>query len=94
VVLDQGRRVRLHTQAQRIAMASRDKHCTATGCTIPASFCHAHHKKPWARGGHTSVRDGTMLCPRHHRMVHDPHYTTDYRHDGKTLITRNRRRRH
>ncbi|WP_420846692.1 HNH endonuclease [Nocardioides caldifontis] len=74
-------------------MASRDKHCTATSCRIPASFCHAHHKQPWSRGGRTTVRDGTMLCPRHHRMVHDPRYTTDYRDDGKTCITRTRRRR-
>jgi hypothetical protein len=93
VILDQGRRVRLHTTAQRIAMASRDKSCTATGCTMPAAFCHAHHKKPWAKGGRTSVQDGTMLCPRHHRMVHDPRYTTDYTADGKTHITRTSRRR-
>lgn len=92
VVLDQGRRVRLHTQAQRIAMASRDKHCTATGCTTPASFCHAHHKQPWAGGGRTTVADGALLCPRHHRMVHDARYTTDYS-DGRTRITRNRRLR-
>jgi hypothetical protein len=92
VVLDQGRKVRLHTRAQRIAMASRDKTCTATGCTMPASFCHAHHKKPWSTGGRTSVADGTMLCPRHHRMVHDPRYTTEYRSDGTTCINRTRRR--
>ncbi len=92
-ILDQGRRVRLHTTGQRIAMASRDKHCTATGCTMPAAFCHAHHKKPWAKGGKTSVQDGTMLCPRHHHMVHDPRYATEYRSDGKTHITRTSRRR-
>ncbi len=89
-MLDQGRRTRLHTHPQRIAMASRDKHCTATSCTIPASSCHAHHKRPWSRGGRTTVRDGTMLCPRHHRMVQDPRYTTEYASDGKTCITRNR----
>jgi hypothetical protein len=93
-VLDQGRRVRLHTAGQRIAMASRDRTCTATGCTVPASFCHAHHKRPWAKGGRTSVADGTMLCPRHHHMVHDARYTIDYRSDGSTHITRTSRRRH
>jgi hypothetical protein len=90
VVLDQGRKVRLHTPAQRIAMATRDKTCTATGCTIPAAWCHAHHRHPWAGGGRTSVADGRMVCPRHHRMLHHPRYTADYTPDGKIHISRRR----
>ena len=53
VVLDQGRKVRLHTEAQRIAMAARDKTCTAEGCEIPAAWCHAHHVIHWIDGGAT-----------------------------------------
>ncbi len=32
-------------------MAVRDKTCTAQGCTVPATWCHAHHVIPWSRGG-------------------------------------------
>jgi hypothetical protein len=92
-LLDLGRRVRLHTKAQRIAIAHRDQHCTATGCTVPAAWCHVHHKTPWSRGGRTTVNDGTLLCPRHHTMVHRPDYTATYRPDGKTRIARTSRRR-
>ncbi|HET6562981.1 MAG TPA: DUF222 domain-containing protein, partial [Marmoricola sp.] len=92
-VLDQGRTIRLHNKAQRIAIALRDQHCTADGCTTPAAWCHVHHKKPWSQGGKTSVKGGTLLCPRHHTMVHHPDYEVAYRTDGKTQITRTKRRR-
>jgi hypothetical protein len=92
--LDQGRRVRLHTEPQRIAMIARDRTCAAEGCTIPAAWCHAHHTVPWAHGGHTTVKDGRLLCPRHHRLVHHPGYTTEYLPTGTTRITKLTRRRH
>ena len=71
-ILDLGRRRRYHSRAQRIAIATRDRHCTAEGCDAPAARCHVHHDNPWALGGHTTVREGRLLCPRHHRAVHDP----------------------
>lgn len=71
-VLDLGRRRRYHSKAQRIAIATRDHHCTAEGCDAPAARCHVHHDNPWALGGDTSVKEGRLLCPRHHRAVHDP----------------------
>jgi hypothetical protein len=92
-VLDLGRRVRFHTKAQRIAIAHRDRHCTALGCTVPAAWCHVHHTTPWSRGGKTTVKDGTLLCPRHHTMVHHPDHQTTYEPDGRTRITRTSRRR-
>ena len=93
-VLDLGRTVRLHTPAQRIALRLRHKTCTAEGCSGPAAWCHAHHRTPWSRGGKTSVKDGTLLCPRHHRALHRPGFETTYTHDGSTVITRITRRRH
>ena len=92
-ILDLGRRVRFHTKAQRIAIAHRDQHCTALGCTVPAAWCHVHHKTPWSQGGRTTVKDGTLLCPRQHTLVHHPDYTVTYRNDGKTRIARTGRRR-
>ena len=73
-VLDQGRRKRLFTRAQRIALATRDRGCTAVGCRTAAWFCHAHHDQPWATGGATDLTNGRLLCPTHHRTAHDPRY--------------------
>ena len=49
-VLDLGRTIRLHTPAQRTALRLRHKTCTAEGCSVPAAWCHAHHKTPWCPG--------------------------------------------
>ena len=75
-VLDVGRRKRLFTRAQRIALATRDRGCTAAGCHTAAWFCHAHHDQPWATGGTTDLTNGRLLCPTHHRTAHDPRYET------------------
>ena len=88
--LDQGRRVRLHTESQRIALMSRDRTCTAEGCTTPAAWCHAHHRVPWSRGGSTTVADGRMVCARHHTMIHQPRFTADYLPNGKIRLSRTR----
>ena len=76
-VLDVGRRQRLFTKAQRIALLVRDGGCTAQGCQTAAWFCHAHHDDPWSHGGPTDLANGRLLCPSHHRMAHDPRYETE-----------------
>jgi len=74
-VLDQGRKVRLHTPPQRLAVRTRDKRCRTEGCDRPATWCHAHHAtKAWVHGGTTTVKDGIALCPWHHGKAHDPRY--------------------
>ena len=73
-VLDLGRRRRLHTPGQRLAMSLRDGGCTAEGCDKPPSMCHAHHDKPWSTGGATSLGNGRLLCGHHHRRIHDSNY--------------------
>ena len=78
-VLDLGRTRRYHSRTQRIAIATRDRHCTAEGCDAPAARCHVHHDQPWALGGHTTVQDGRLLCPKHHRHAHDPTRTVRLR---------------
>lgn len=69
-VLDVGRKRRLFTVAQRAALVVRDKGCAFPGCTIPASWCEAHHIEPWQRGGLTSVANGVLLCSHHHHLIH------------------------
>jgi hypothetical protein len=58
---------RLFTEAQRLAMAARDKGCSFPGCTAPPAWCQAHHIEDWVKGGPTSVENGTLLCGFHHR---------------------------
>ncbi len=55
---------------QRLAIASRDGHCTYPGCTAPPSWCQVHHLERFADGGPTSVSNGALLCGFHHRYVH------------------------
>jgi hypothetical protein len=71
-VLDQGRERRFFTKAQLTAMAHRDGGCTTEGCDWPPWLCHAHHWTRWADGGPTDLRNGGLLCPRHHARAHDP----------------------
>ena len=83
-VLDLGRRRRLHTEAQRLALQLEQKTCTAAGCDKPPALCHAHHDTPWSAGGPTNVDTGRLLCPHHHRRIHDHHYRTT-RHPNGTI---------
>ena len=87
-ILDLGRTKRLHTTAQRHALALRDQGCTTEGCCLPPSACHAHHTHPWATGGHTNLTNARLLCPTHHRLAHNPHYQTTTTPNGKLTFHR------
>ena len=88
VVLDAGTKTRFHTEPMRIAMGVRDRGCTADGCDVPASMCHAHHDTPFSRGGATSVANGRLLCGHHHRRIHDPAYENRRTATGKIAFHR------
>ena len=88
VPLDMGRRTRLFTKAQRIALGLRDGGCTAKGCETSASGCHAHHDDPWSRLGPSDLANGRLLCPRHHRLAHDSRYAMRTHSDNKVTFAR------
>ncbi len=68
-VLDWGRRRRLFTQAQRLALVERDGGCA--WCNAPPSWCEAHHIRWWERDvGSTDLSNGVLLCARCHHRVH------------------------
>jgi hypothetical protein len=72
--IDIGQDRRYFTSKQRRAMAKRDGGCMYPGCDRPPSDCEAHHINPWAQGSanHKSeIRDGVLLCRRHHKLIHD-----------------------
>ena len=81
-VLDLGRTSRLFSRAQRKALRIRDRRCRARGCTIPATWCEAHHLKPWAFGGATDLADGVLLCSVHHHRAHDSQFDLTRCPDG------------
>ncbi len=83
-----GRARRLFTSAQRTAMAVRDRRCRTHGCTVPATWCEAHHRTPWSRGGRTDIEDGVLLCSWHHHRAHDPAYRTDTLPNGDVRFRR------
>ena len=69
-VLDVGRTHRLVTAALWTALVLRDHHCAFPGCSRPPVMCHAHHIRPWAEGGPTSLDNLVLLCGHHHRLIH------------------------
>ena len=87
-ILDVGRESRFHLKYQRIAIRVRDQHCTTLGCEWPAAMCHVHHNIPWSRGGKTSVKDGRLLCPRHHSYAHSPKYQMKTIPNGRVVFSR------
>lgn len=73
--LDVGRELRLVTRALRTALLVRDRMCSFPGCSVPATWCDAHHVVHWADGGPTSLDNLALLCPRHHAWVHSHRLT-------------------
>lgn len=90
-ILDVGRSARLFTPAQRKALRLRDRRCRAEGCTVPATWCEAHHRRPWSAGGRTDLADGILLCVHHHHRAHDPAYDHVELPDAQIRFCRRRR---
>ncbi len=87
-ILDLGRSRRLFSPAQRKAMALRDQQCRGEGCTVPASWCEAHHWKPWSEGGKTDIDDGVLFCTFDHHRAHDPNLTAERLPNGDIRLHR------
>lgn len=86
--IDIGKDQRLFTRTQRRALAKRDGGCLYPGCDRPPEDCESHHINPWAADpSHrkTEVRDGVLLCRRHHKLIHDHGARVERRHDAYWL---------
>jgi hypothetical protein len=89
-VLDIGRRTRSIPPALRRALWLRDRGCRFPGCGH-TRFLHGHHVQHWLTGGSTSLPNLVLLCPRHHRLVHEGGFTIDPGEapaDGESLAFR------
>ena len=69
-VLDVGRRQRTVGWRLRKALDARDGGCRFPGCGSRL-HTHAHHLTHWADGGVTALNNLVLLCPFHHRAVHE-----------------------
>lgn len=78
-VLDIGRASRVFPPHIRKALTARDQGCAFPGCTIPASWCEAHHISYWSHGGSTGTENGALLCSHHHHVIHKDQWTIDVR---------------
>ncbi len=61
---------RCASYAQQRALHKRSSHCQYPGCTA-ARELEAHHIVPVGRGGKTELDNLILLCPRHHKLLHD-----------------------
>ncbi len=71
-VLDAGRSRRLATGPLRRALVARDRGCAFPTCDRPPRWCDGHHLTPWSANGRTCLTNLVLLCPHHHRVIHDP----------------------
>ena len=85
MVIDVGRAKRTISGPARKALNVRDQGCTWPGCERPASWCDGHHLEHWAHGGSNEPDNITLLCGRHHWMVHEGHWQIIRDSDGRML---------
>jgi hypothetical protein len=63
----------------------RDKGCRWLGCDRPASYTSGHHIVNWIKGGPTDLDNLTLLCRRHHWLVHEGKWQLVKTDDGQML---------
>jgi hypothetical protein len=91
--LDLGRSRRLHSRAQRHALALLHDSCAVGGCDRPFAWTEVHHPEPWSRGGRTDLANALPLCGWHHRRAHEDQWDLQRSPAGDWRFHRRRRRR-
>jgi hypothetical protein len=81
---------RCASYAQLRALHKRDRHSRYPGCTA-ARELQAHHLVPDTRGGKTEIDNLILLCPRHHKLLHDHGIRTSGRGADPVFTDRNGR---
>ena len=61
---------RCASYAQQRALRKRSSHCQYPGCTAIREL-EAHHVIAVEHGGKTELDNLILLCPRHHKLLHD-----------------------
>jgi hypothetical protein len=84
-VIDVGRAERTIKGPRRKALNVRDRGCTWPVCERPASWTSGHHIKHWLHGGTNEQPNLTLLCYRHHWMVHEGGWQIVRGDDGRMI---------
>ena len=79
---------RYPTDHERHALAQRDRGCVFPGCDAPVRWGHAHHTIDYELGHRTRLDELVLLCPHHHRVVHQPGWTLTRSPTGAIYVTR------
>ncbi|NLE82566.1 MAG: DUF222 domain-containing protein [Rhodococcus sp.] len=66
-----GRKSRLASANQRLALIAADAGCTRPGCAAPPTRCAVHHVRDWQHGGVTDIENLTLACDACHALVND-----------------------
>ena len=62
---------RCASYAQQRALHKRSSHCQYPACCGATRELEAHHVISVERGGKTELDNLILLCPRHHKLLHD-----------------------
>lgn len=73
-VLNLGRKTRVTSHKQMLALNYRNGSCRTPGCGR-TRFLHAHHVQFWGRGGETKLDNLILLCGTCHRALHRGQFT-------------------
>ncbi|MDA3627918.1 DUF222 domain-containing protein [Saccharopolyspora sp. WRP15-2] len=84
--LDVGTAQRTAPTHIRAALLQRDGVCAFPSCDRPPGTPQAHHIEHWVDGGPTEINNMVMLCPHHHRRIHDQHWSITMRR-GRPMFT-------
>lgn len=88
-VLDLGRRARLASKKQRLAMSLQQRgRCAEEQCDRPITWSDAAHVTAWSDGGSTNLANLVMPCRRHHRLADHPDYEVTRLGPGRIRINR------
>lgn len=72
IELYHGRKRRIATLGQRLALFGLDRGCTKPGCSAPPNRCQVHHAiRDWQDGGNTNIDELTLACGCDNRLVND-----------------------
>jgi hypothetical protein len=85
-VIDVGRAERTIKGPARKALNVRDRGCTWPSCERPVTWTSGHHIKHWLHGGTNEPPNLTLLCYRHHWMVHEGGWQIFRGDDGRMII--------
>jgi Domain of unknown function (DUF222)/HNH endonuclease len=62
-------------------LRKRDRRCTFPGCPNRRGL-HAHHIKWWFEGGPTDLDNLALVCPYHHKLVHEYNWGMELKKDA------------